>query len=52
MLTLAVMLVALAFLFGLTALALAAGREVRHPIRTVLVLATLLSVGLALLLAD
>jgi hypothetical protein len=52
MLTLAVVLVALAILFGLTALALVAARELAHPIRAVLALAALLSVGLALLLAE
>lgn len=52
MLMLAVTLVALAILFGLTALGLAAGRQVGHPLRVVPALATLLLLGLALLLVD
>ncbi len=46
---LGVQLVALAVLFLLTALALGAAGELRHPWRTAVALAALLVVGMALL---
>ncbi len=46
---LAVVLVALATLFLLTALALGAGRQIRHPYRAALAIAAALVVGAALL---
>jgi len=46
---LAVVIIALATLFLLTALALGAAGELRHPYRLVLVLAAALIVGAALL---
>jgi len=45
-----VILVALALLFGLTELALAADGRVRHPLRIVLVLCAALAIGLAFLM--
>jgi hypothetical protein len=48
---LGIVLVALALLFGLTALALGASRNLGHPRRVVLALAALFSIGVALLLA-
>jgi hypothetical protein len=49
MFLLAVVIIALATLFLLTALALGAAGEMRHPIRSVLVIAAALIVGIALL---
>lgn len=50
MLQFGVLLTALALLFSLTALALAASGQLRHPYRVVGVLAATLAVGLALLM--
>lgn len=52
MLRVAVVLVALAVLFALTALALAASGRLEHPVRVGAVLAALLMLGLALLAAE
>lgn len=49
MFLLAVVVVALATLFLLTALALGAAGEMRHPIRSVLAIVAALIVGVALL---
>jgi len=50
MFLLAVTLTALAVLFLLTALALAAGDRLRHPFRLAAAMAVLLTIGLVLLL--
>jgi cytochrome bd-type quinol oxidase subunit 2 len=50
MFTLAVALVAVAVLFGLTTLALAAQGRVGHPARALAAVAALLAAGVALLL--
>ena len=49
MLSLAVMLIALALLFLLTTLALGIGGQIRHPLRPALALVAALAVGAAIL---